>query len=86
MERFVLRSQRSIEKLEVLFTGEERFLIRHPKTGNNVILDETTERLSRSRDEVLVVRVGNEHSLCSCDFVLREMDVHLCSDMSECGI
>jgi hypothetical protein len=66
----VLWSQGTIKQLEVLFPGEERVLAGHPNTGYYMILDETTQRVTRRWHKILIIGVGNEVRLSTGNVIL----------------
>jgi len=55
----LLGSKSSVDELMVLLPREEGSLLAHPHSGVDVILDETSKRLSRRRYEVVGVGVGD---------------------------
>jgi hypothetical protein len=72
----VLGSERTVDELVILLAGEKGRLVAHMDTSDNVILNETTERVSRSWHQILVISVGDHHGFRAGHLVLREMYVH----------
>ena len=68
--RLVFGTEGAVQKLEILFSREESVLCCHPHAGNDVVLNETTQRFSGCRNEVLVVSIGDIVSFSPCDMVL----------------
>ena len=74
----VFRSKSTVQELTVFRSSEEGLFVGHPNASDDMILNETTKRVTRSRHKILVVSVGNKSSFCLCNRRLREMHVHLC--------
>ena len=66
----ILSPQGSVDELEVLIPSKVCRFVAHPHSGDDVILDQTSQGSARSGDEVLVIGVCNHHGLSSCHFVL----------------
>ena len=47
----------------VLLASEESLLVRHPEAGDDVVLDEATNRLAGCWHEILVVGISNKTRL-----------------------
>ncbi|KAI3487069.1 hypothetical protein L1887_49105 [Cichorium endivia] len=72
-----LGTQSTVKHLLVLCSRVEGVLGGHPHTGDDVVLDETTQRITAGGREVLVVGVGDVVALCTGSLRLRKMHVHL---------
>ena len=63
-------AQSYVEKLLVLRSCEERVLASQLHSASHVVLDQTTDRVTTRRNDVLVVRVADQICLCSRQLVL----------------
>lgn len=70
MCKTLLRSESTIQELEVVFSCEERVAVCHPNAGYNVILDEAAKWLPRGWHQVLVIGIGNVISLSPRNLIL----------------
>lgn len=70
IKTFVFRLESTIQELEILFSTEKGTLTRHPNTRNDMVLNKTTKRISRSRDEILIVCIGDHLSFGTSYLVL----------------
>ena len=71
-----LGPQRTVDQLEVLLPCEKGRLVAQPDTSIDVVLDQASQRCARSRDEVLVVGVGDVVGFGPSDLVLGKVNVH----------
>lgn len=67
--------QCTVQKLLVLLPSKKGFLVGHPYARDDVVLDQTTKRVSRGWDEVLVIRARNKPGFCSGDLRLCSKDL-----------
>ena len=73
----VFGSEGGVEKLHVVLAVEESVPVGQPHTHGDVILNQTSQRVTGSSRKVLMVGVGDAECLGAGDFVLREVHVHL---------
>ena len=73
------RSETGIQKLIHLIEGEECATGRQQSCRCDVVLNQTTQRVTRSGPEELSVRIGNEQSFSSCHRILRTVEIDFVS-------
>ncbi len=66
---FEFWSKCTVQQLEVFFAMKECILTGHPNTGNDMVLDKSTDGITRSWNEILIIRIGDQHSFCTRNVV-----------------
>jgi hypothetical protein len=68
--RILLGTERPVKELEIVLASEKGVLTGHPDACDNMILNQSSERLSRCWHQVLVISIGDKSGFSTGHLVL----------------